>query len=123
MEIKRGDIFWVEIPDSQTVGSEQKGKRPYIIVSRTSINKMGRTVVGVPMSTKTKKQSAYRIVLPAAEIIKDVTCTSNFVDSVALTDHVRVLDQERLIKPREAHLSDSAIIALELGLSFLLQID
>lgn len=94
--IQQGDIYRVDIPQSQTVGSEQWKRRPYIIVSRTAINRLGRNVVGVPMSTKLHKASQHRILLPVVEIIRDVGYPTPFQDSVALTDQIRVLDVSRL---------------------------
>src|ERR1035437_10280700 len=89
--IQQGDIYRVDIPKSQTIGSEQYKRRPYIIVSRTAINRLGNNVVGVPMSTKIHKSSQHRILLPVAEIIQDVGYHDPFQDSVALTDQIRVL--------------------------------
>jgi len=40
MEIKQGDIYWVEIRQSETIGSEQWKRRPYIIVSRNALNRL-----------------------------------------------------------------------------------
>jgi mRNA-degrading endonuclease toxin of MazEF toxin-antitoxin module len=74
MPIKEGDIFWVNIPKSQTKGSEQFDPRPYIIVSRTGLNN-GRTVVGVPLSSQTRKAGQHRTLVPAGEIIKDQSYT------------------------------------------------
>jgi len=48
--IEQGDIYWITLTGS---GSEQKGRRPCIVMSRTSVNNAGATVVVVPMTTKT----------------------------------------------------------------------
>jgi mRNA-degrading endonuclease toxin of MazEF toxin-antitoxin module len=121
-DIKQGDIYWVEIRQSETKGSEQWKRRPYIIVSRTGLNKVSRTVVGVPMSHEIRKAGGHLIALPAREIIKDVGCKSNIVDSVALTDQIRVLDLSRL-EERIGCLSRTATIGLlELGLGFVFDI-
>ena len=119
--VEKGDIYWVDIPKSQTVGTEQWKRRPYIIVSRTLINKLGRNVVGVPMSTEIRKASQHRILIPVSEITKDVSCTDTLSNSVAPTDQIRVLDTARLER-KIGKLSQTAIIALELGLAFLFDI-
>ena len=119
--IQQGDIYRVDIPKFQTVGSEQFKPRPYIIVSRTAINRHGNTVVGIPMSTKVHKASQHKILLPVAEIIRDVGYPDPFRDSVALTDQIRVLDITRL-EVKMGRLSDSAIISVGLGLGFLFDI-
>jgi mRNA interferase MazF len=121
-EVKQGDIYWAEIRQAETQGSEQWKRRPYIIVSRTGVNKVSRTVVGVPMTTQLRKAGQFRILLPASEIVKDVACNSPIVDSVALVDQIRVLDMGRL-EQRIGCLSRTATIGLlELGLGFLFDI-
>ncbi|MGH9666814.1 MAG: type II toxin-antitoxin system PemK/MazF family toxin [Bryobacteraceae bacterium] len=122
MDPKQGEIYWVEIRQSETVGTEQWKRRPYIIVSRTAINKVAPNVVGVPMSTQTRKAGQHRILLPATEIIRDVSCASTISDSVALTDQIRVLDKSRL-ETRIGCLTQTATVGLlENGLAFLFDI-
>jgi len=118
LDIKQGEIYWVNIPASHTLGSEQYNRRPYIIVSRTLINKSGNTVVGVPMTTTEGKDPSYRIMIPAREIVRDVSYSSEIKNSVAKTDQVRVLDKSRL-EQKIGTLSNTAIVAVGLGLAFL----
>jgi mRNA-degrading endonuclease toxin of MazEF toxin-antitoxin module len=70
MPIKQGDIYWVDIPKAHTQGSEQYKRRPFIIVSRTELNK-GKIVVGVPMTSETRKAGQHRTLIPAGEVVKD----------------------------------------------------
>ena len=90
--ISYGEIYWVFAKDLDIAGSEQQKNRPYVIVSRNAINKLGHNVVGVPLSTKIHKANSYRVQIPFVYMIKDVACSRPMSDSVALTDHVRVLD-------------------------------
>jgi mRNA-degrading endonuclease toxin of MazEF toxin-antitoxin module len=122
MDIKQGEIYWVRASDLDIEGSEQQKNRPYVIVSRTSINRLGKNVVGVPLSTKTHKASSYRILIPVVYMVKDPACTRTLSDSVALTDHIRVLDASRLEQPKMGCLSLTANGGLELALSFLFDI-
>jgi mRNA-degrading endonuclease toxin of MazEF toxin-antitoxin module len=120
-DIKQGDIYWVDIPQSQTVGSEQYNRRPYVVVSRTLVNRNGKTVVGVPLTTSAVldvSQPPHRIVIPAKEIVRDIGFTGEIKDSIAKTDHVRVLDKTRLNK-KMGTLSNTAFVAVGLGLGFL----
>jgi mRNA-degrading endonuclease toxin of MazEF toxin-antitoxin module len=121
-EVKQGDIYWVHIPDGQTVGSEQRERRPWVIMSRTGVNRNGRNVVGVPLTSETRKANAYRIGLPVSQLIKEVTSGWTPIDSVALTDQTCVLDITRLERPRIGHLTDTAIAAVSLGLAYLFDI-
>jgi mRNA-degrading endonuclease toxin of MazEF toxin-antitoxin module len=122
MHIKRGEIYWVKAFDLDIQGSEQQKSRPYVIVSRAQINRLGRNVVGVPLSTKLHKACSHRILIPIQHMVQNPLCTRKLQDSVALTDHIRVLDIGRLEQPPMGTLSQTAIGGLELGLSFLFNI-
>ena len=113
-----GEIFWITLPMQR--GSEQSGRRPCIVMSRRSVN-TGNTVVIVPMSTNTDRAGAYRVLLPVTEIIKDVSCASEIRTSVALCGHVRVVDK-RAFESKIGKLSQNAILAVQLGLSYLFDI-
>lgn len=122
MEIKRGEIYWVSAKDLDIAGSEQQKSRPYVIVSRTQINKLGKNVVGVPFSTKLHKACSHRILIQVQHMVQNPASARKLQDSVALTDHIRVLDIDRLEQPMMGSLSLTAIGGLELGLSFLFHI-
>jgi mRNA-degrading endonuclease toxin of MazEF toxin-antitoxin module len=114
-EIFQGDIFWVTLTGS---GSVQTGRRPCIVMSRLSVNNAGRTVVIVPLTTSGGRANpSYRIRIPAAEMIKDVSCTSALADSIAKCDHVSVIDKS-LLGQKIGKLSNTAVIAIELGIAF-----
>lgn len=126
MDILRGDIYWVRAKDLDVQGSEQKKNRPYVIVSRTNVNRAGPNVVGVPLSTKLGKAQGHRILIPEQLMVKDITWPATWPDgqprtqlstSVALTDHIRVLDKTRLVQPRMGSLSTAAIGGLEVALA------
>jgi mRNA interferase MazF len=116
--IDPGDIFWVTLPFQG--GSEQAGRRPCIVISRRSVN-TGNTVVVVPMSTNVTKASAWKVVLPVNEIIKDVSCTTEIRPSVALCHQVRAVDR-RAFESKIGKLSQNAVLAVQLGLAFLFDI-
>ncbi len=125
MEVDCGGIYLYEPPTYSSTGNlpvfvasghEQLGLRPYIIVSQDAIHRNRTTAVAVPLTTKLRKASAFRILLPASELINDPKCDP-FVDSVALCDHVRVIDLNR-IRKRLGKLSDNARLSVGLGLAF-----
>lgn len=128
MQVEQGGIYLYEPPKQTTSeqsavllasGSEQSGMRPFIIVSRDLLNKKQdqKTAVGVPMSTKVHKANSYRIFLPAAELLAWGSSRYPFQDSVALCDHVRVLDLNQ-VKHRIGTLSANAIPSVGLGLAY-----
>ena len=122
MAISRGEIYWVNARDLDIKGSEQQKSRPYVIVSRNQVNSLGKNVVGVPFSTKLHKACSHRILIPVQHMVPNPHCGRKLEDSVALTDHIRVLDIDRLEQPMMGTLSLTAIGGLELGLSFLFHI-
>lgn len=120
-DVQQGEIYWVNIPEEQTEGSEQFGRRPCIVMSRTAVNKTVKTVVVVPLSTSIENQPAYRVMIPISEITKDPSSGSQLKLCVAKTDQVRVIDKSRL-EQKLGRLSQTATIAVGHGLAFVFDI-
>jgi len=130
IDINQGDLFWIDIPPSHVEGSEQHGRRPFVVMSRLMINRRVNTVVAVPLTTyedQTKfqswvaKQSPFRIVIPVAEITRDIGCASQLYNCVAKTDQVRVVDKSRL-EQKIGRLSQTATLSIGLGLAYIFDI-
>ena len=130
MDVRYGGVYLYEPPKASTSeqaaviltsGSEQSGMRPFIIVSRDIVNKNLPTAVGVPLTSRVHKANAHRILLPMAELISEPGSGYVFVNSVAMCDHVRVLDLS-LIRKKIGTLSANAMLAVGLGLAFVLDI-
>lgn len=130
MEPQQGDIYWVNIPQSHTEGSEQFGRKPFIVMSRDSVNKKLKTVLVVPMTTYQGKtvdprtvaqEPPWRIVVPPTEIERDVACKTTLLLSVAKTDQVRVIDKTRLGE-RVGRLSQTAVLSIGAGLAYVFNI-
>jgi len=113
-----GDIYWINLPYQG--GSEQAGRRPCIVMSRRSLN-TGNTVVVVPMTTNIKTATAWKVALPVNEIIQDIGCTSEIQSSVALCHQVRAVDK-RQFDTKIGKLSQLAVLAVQLGLTYLFEI-
>src|ERR1039458_3748658 len=114
----QGDIYWITLPNRG--GREQHGRRPCIVMSRKSLN-VGNPVVVVPMSSETRKANAYNVALPANEIIRDIASNSTVVDSVALCGQVFMVDK-RKFEDKLGKLSYNAVLAVQLGLSYVFDI-
>jgi len=120
----QGEIYWVNIPANQVLGSEQAGNRPCIVMSRTSLNRRLNTVVVVPMSThggtvtpeSLATQPPFRIMIPVSEITRDIACNDALSLSVAKADQARVIDKQRLGR-KIGKLSQTAIISVGVGLA------
>jgi mRNA interferase MazF len=113
-----GDIYWVNLPHQG--GSEQAGRRPCIVMSRRTMNTTN-TVVVVPLTTNTKKATAWKVALPVNEIIKDVGCQTEILPSVALCHQVRAVDK-RQFDTKIGKLSQLAVLAVQLGLTYVFEI-
>ena len=123
--ILQGEIYWVYAKDLDIQGSEQKKNRPYVIVSKDSINTLGRNVVGVPLTTVLSAGGGYRVQLPLQMMVPNPAWPDKGPDqsprrqletSMALVDHIRVLDKNRLTIPKMGELSSTAVAGLELAL-------
>lgn len=113
-----GDIYWVRLPHRQ--GSEQSGTRPCIVMSRRSVNTQ-RTVVIVPLTTNVSRANSHNILIPVSEMVRDIGCTYPLQDSVARCEHVRVVDR-LYFETRIGKLSQNAVLAVQLGLTYLFDI-
>ncbi len=122
MDIKQGEIYWVSVKGTDIQGSEQKKDRPYVIVSRNQINRLGPNVVGVPFTSKLHQARAHRVSIPVSHIVQNPACSRKLLDSVALTDQIRVLDKGRLELPKMGDLSETAKNGLEGALAYVFDI-
>jgi mRNA-degrading endonuclease toxin of MazEF toxin-antitoxin module len=130
MAILQGEIYWVHAKDLDIAGSEQQKNRPYVIVSRSSINALGRNVVGVPLTTVLTAGGGYRVQVPVQMMVPNPVWPEHWPNgsprrkletSIALVDHIRVLDINRLTTPKMGDLSSTAVAGLELALQRLFE--
>ena len=98
MEIKRGDIYYADL--SQTIGSEQGGTRPVLIVQNDMGNKYSPTIIAAAITSQVKKTK-----LPTHIEVYEGNCglTKN---SVILLEQIRTIDKRRL-KEKMGHISDN----------------
>lgn len=59
--IKQGDVFIVDLDDS--IGHEQKGTRPIIIIQNNFLNQTSDNVVVVPLTSQRKKFQPFHYTL------------------------------------------------------------
>lgn len=85
MNLKRGNVFWVNL--DPTVGSEIRKKRPCVIIGATPINEARRTVVVIPLSSSGK---------PKPPVAIEVQCLGR--KAIAVIDQIRAIDKTRLIE-------------------------
>ena len=83
MNLKRGDVYWVDL--NPTIGSETKKQRPCVLIGATPINQARRTVLIVPLSSSGT---------PRQPLAIEVECLGRKV--VAVCDQLRAVDKSRL---------------------------
>ncbi len=90
MHIQRGDIFLANL--DPTVGVEQAGTRPVLVVQCDLANERIPTVTVVPLTSNPRAgRFLFTVTVPAAE-------SGLTADSVVLAFHIRTLDKTRLLR-------------------------
>ena len=86
-QVRKGEIYYAEL--SGTVGSEQDGIRPVLIIQNDVGNRNSPTTIIAPLTTKTGKA-----VLPT-HITLDTVCGLS-EKSIVLLEQIRTIDKCRL---------------------------
>lgn len=112
LEIKRGDIIWVQYED--TIGSEQSGERPAMVIQNDKGNKHSPTIVVADItSSKTKAK------LPVHVELKRNSTSGLSKDSIILFEQLKTIDKRRIIKKEgevPSNLLDKINKALKISL-------
>lgn len=103
----RGDIYFADLwPRS---GSEQRGRRPCIIISTDAFNlaRGWRSVTIVPLTTSAPWKSSHTVVrLKKGEANLPRGCA-------ALAHQITTIDREKLVTPKVGTLSRERLVELE----------
>ena len=101
-----------------TLGSEQAGKRPVLVISREAINQTLPVVNVLPI---TSVKSSSRRIYPNEVLLPSSTAGLS-VNSIVLCYQIRTLDKQRLYKPlgelKEEKLQNAILQALRFQLDF-----
>ncbi len=87
MKIEFGDIFYAIL--SPSVGCEQDGFRPVLVIQNNKGNKYSPTTIVVPITSKVDKRD-----LPTHVKLK--TTKGLKKESIALVEQIRTLDKRRI---------------------------
>lgn len=90
MDIRRYDIVQADL--GKTVGSEQGGIRPVLIIQNDTGNIFSSTTIVFPLSSKLKSLNQ-----PTHTLIKKSVDTGLKTDSVVLGEQMRVISNQRII--------------------------
>lgn len=86
MRVKRGDIFYADL--NPTVGCEQGGIRPMLVVQNDIGNMHSPTLVVLPISSAKKPNLPVHAKVDKSELLRE--------DSIALAEQIRTIDKCRL---------------------------
>ncbi len=111
--IFRGDIFYADLGD--TVGSQQGGIRPVVIVQNNTGNRFSPTIVVVPLTSVNKKKRQ-----PTHTYIGK--CFGLTAESIALAEQITTIDKCRL-HDYIVHMSAGTMLRLSNALSISVGID
>ncbi len=106
VEIKRGDIVYIDIPKDEFDSHKQCGLRPCIIMSNDMNNKHNSRILYIPLTSKEKKY------LPTHIQIKHTTCLSK--KSVALCECLDAINKN-FIKSKIGEISSKDMYYIEIG--------
>lgn len=86
MMVKRGDIYYADLHGS--VGSEQGGVRPVVVIQNDKGNRFSKTLIVAPISTKLSKPPIpTHVMIPSTSLERT---------SMILLEQLRTIDKQRL---------------------------
>ena len=112
--MKRGDIDLANL--NPTIGSEQAGTKPVLIVSRDGINDSSPVVVIVPLTTYTVNKKIY----PSHHLVK-AEKNGLTTDSIVKCEQIRAIAKSRL-QAKRGSLSVRDMEAVDKALKITLDI-
>lgn len=87
MVYRRGDVCYANLGD--TLGSEQGGIRPVVILQNDIGNRVSPTTVIAPLTSQCKKQhQATHVLIPRGTLPKD---------SMVMLEQIRTIDKQRIL--------------------------
>ncbi len=107
--IKRGDIYWVNLPDSN--GREIKDKHPALVISNDRQNFASPLIVIIPITSLKTGDKIYSFQLP-------ITLEKK---SVILIDQIRTIDRDKF-KDKITEVEDKLLEGIERKIHFVLSL-
>jgi len=108
VEIRRGDIFLANL--DPTVGVEQAGTRPVLVVQCDAANERIPSVTIVPLTSNLRAgRFMFTVVVSSSE-------SGLSRDSVILVFHVRTIDKRRLVR-KIGHLGSATLSKVDQALA------
>ena len=87
--VKKFDIFYADL--GQTIGSEQAGIRPVLIVQNDVGNKYSTTTIVLPLTKRVEKNKKLPVHIPIKAIGKKIK------NGTIMAEQIRAIDKKRLL--------------------------
>lgn len=100
MKIRRGDIYYADL--RPTVGCEQGGIRPVLIVQNDIGNQHSPTTIVITLTSRVKKE------LPTHVPLHKEQCDGLSADSIILCEQIRTIDKKR-IKDKVGRINEESL--------------
>ena len=98
-EVRRGDIYFINLGGNENKGSEQKGLRPCVVVQNDTGNKFSKNIIVVPMTTKNKHKLPTHVNLSLKGTPSTVLCECmRTVSKERITEFVCCIDDATMKK-------------------------
>jgi mRNA interferase MazF len=111
----RGELYQANL--DPTIGSEQGGTRPVLIVSRNALNVNAPIVIAVPLTRRVNKMRLY----PTHVELRAGECGLS-KDSVVLCEQIRVISKDRITR-RIGQIGAQAMAKVEATLMVTLDLE
>lgn len=105
--IKRGEVYWVELPDSN--GREIKDKHPALVISNDRQNTASPLITVIPITSLKTGDKVYSFQLP-------ITLDKK---SVILVDQIRTIDRDKF-KDKITEIKENLLEEVEKKIHFVL---
>lgn len=105
-EIKRGDIFYINIPRDENDPHKQSGVRPCVIMSNDANNKYNSRIMYIPFTSRDKKR------MPTHIPMKSTSCLQK--ESIALCECLDSISKRFLLE-RIGTVAEKDMFKIELG--------
>ncbi len=100
--VEKWDIFYVDL--DPTRGSEQRGKRPVLVISNEGVNRFLPICTVIPFSSYKGEEKIFPTELL---IYKDDSGLSK--DSILMFQQIKTIDQSRFIQPKVGEIKNDSL--------------
>lgn len=114
--VKRGEVYFIDL--DPTIGHEQRGRRPVVVVSNNSLNNQPLVVMVVPGTKRRRSPIPYlgTVIVPSGE-------AGLSYETIFLTFQARAVDHGRFSDSAQGSLSERFLESLDVALRWTLALE